>query len=198
MDDALKNQEHHPQTELQGWAKKSGSTLVVMLVPSGTPGTGRTNARREKRSDVVTDRTVVLETAEIQRQSQNPPRDTTEPPPPLSVGKLKQSSDTMTDRWESRNTLMNTTSPNPSIQVVHASIHPCAHGPHQTRPQPFWDAHEAGVDGADLEWVSYVCEADGSNSCGIERLASGARLPARQGHSRLPRLRAARCHHRPP
>ncbi|KAK9959914.1 hypothetical protein ABG768_010006 [Culter alburnus] len=119
MDDALKNQEHHPQTELQGWAKKSGSTLVVMLVPSGTPGTGRTNARREKRSDV-------------------------------------------------------------------------------TRPQPFWDAHEAGVDGADLGWVSYVCEADGSNSCGIERLASGARLPARRGHSRLPRLRAARCHHRPP
>lgn len=106
MDDALKNQEHHPQTELQGWAKKSGSTLVVMLVPSGTPGTGRTNARREKRSDVVTDRTGVLETAEIQRQSQNPPRDTTEPPPPLSAGKLKQSSDTMTDRWESRNTLM--------------------------------------------------------------------------------------------
>lgn len=106
MDDALKNQEHHPQTELQGWAKKSGSTLVVMLVPSGTPGTGRTNARREKRSDVVTDRTGVLETAEIQRQSQNPPRDTTVPPPPLSVGKLKQSSDTMTDRWESRNTLM--------------------------------------------------------------------------------------------
>lgn len=87
---------------------------------------------------------------------------------------------------------------NPSIQVIHASIHPCAHGPHQTRPQPFWDAHEAGVDGADLGWVSYVCEADGSNSCGIERLASGARLPARQGHSRLPRLRAARCHHRPP
>lgn len=103
MDDVLKNQEHHPQTELQGWAKKSGSTLVVMLVPSGTPGTGRTNARREKRSDVVTDRTGVLETAEIQRQSQNPPR---KPPPPLSVGKLKQSSDTMTDRWESRNTLM--------------------------------------------------------------------------------------------
>lgn len=93
MDDALKNQEHHPQTELQGWAKKSGSTLVVMSVPSGTPGTGRTNARREKRGDVVTDRTGMLETAEIQRQSQNPPRDTTEPPPPLSVGKLKQSSE---------------------------------------------------------------------------------------------------------
>ncbi|KAK2878682.1 hypothetical protein Q8A67_019473 [Cirrhinus molitorella] len=48
MDDALKHREHHPQTELQGWAKKSGSTLVVMSVPSGTPGTGRTNARREK------------------------------------------------------------------------------------------------------------------------------------------------------
>lgn len=73
MDDVVKHQEHHPQTKLQGWAKKSGSTLVVMSVPSGTPGTGRTNARREKCGDVVTDRTGVLETAEIQRQSQNPP-----------------------------------------------------------------------------------------------------------------------------
>ncbi len=54
-----------------------------MSVPSGTPGTGRTNARREKRGDVVTDRTDALETAEIQRQSQNPPATQQSRPTPV-------------------------------------------------------------------------------------------------------------------
>lgn len=93
-----------PQTELQGWAKESGSTLLVMSVPSGTPGTGRTNARRRRLVTLW----LIGQACWKQLRSKDKVetlRATQQSRPHPSLGKLKQSSDSMTYRWEFPNAL---------------------------------------------------------------------------------------------